>query len=388
MPQSIPPALPSAIPQVPRTGFAVWALVLGILSICGLPFLSIPAVILGHLALRRSKREPNRFGGGGLAVGGLVTGYMGLALTVIVVLVLTVVFRFRTQLEELESAPFAMDSIEVPEFPEPGDSVAAGNQGVTYYDVICQDDGPGGSMQMRVYLPEGEFAPETLPCVLVAPAGTNLLSGASLEGSDYHDETLPYAEAGMVVVQYSLDGHAPEDPDTAVMAMEANYEAFTDAGAGVVNGRNALEYALEELEVVDPERIYAAGHSSSGTLSLLMAAHEPRLAGALSYAPACDVYAMHRELTEEVGIGLILPGLKVFLKRSSPITHADKVTMPIFLFFSQDDMTASIDDAKAYRFALEEHGGEITFQTVPSGGHYYPMIERGIPAGIEWIQSR
>ena len=62
---------------------AIWALVLGILSIlcCGL-FAGIPAVILG----RQSKLQ----GGGGMAKAGEILGYIGIAFSVIwIILALT-----------------------------------------------------------------------------------------------------------------------------------------------------------------------------------------------------------------------------------------------------------------------------------------------------------
>jgi len=63
---------------------AVWSLVLGIAGFfacwacCG-PILSIPAVILGHISLVNIKRDPG-LEGKGLAIAGLVTGYVAIAL--------------------------------------------------------------------------------------------------------------------------------------------------------------------------------------------------------------------------------------------------------------------------------------------------------------------
>ena len=51
---------------------------------------------------------------------------------------------------------------------------------------------------------------------MIAPAGSNLLTGMSPGSADY-DECLPWAKAGFYVVLYSLDGspeglgHAPND---------------------------------------------------------------------------------------------------------------------------------------------------------------------------------
>jgi competence protein ComGC len=65
-------------------------LVLGILSlvlaiICIGPLLAIPAVIFGHIALSKINRSGGMLGGRGLAIGGLVTGYISLALIPVLV---------------------------------------------------------------------------------------------------------------------------------------------------------------------------------------------------------------------------------------------------------------------------------------------------------------
>jgi hypothetical protein len=76
----------STIPDQPKNcGLAVWSLVLGILAIaltvvCIGPLLGIPAVICGHLAYSRIKRSAGALSGGGLALGGLITGYLSIAL--------------------------------------------------------------------------------------------------------------------------------------------------------------------------------------------------------------------------------------------------------------------------------------------------------------------
>jgi competence protein ComGC len=66
-------------------GLATWSLVLGIAAIvlcvvCVGPLLGIPAVICGHIALGRIKRANGTMKGHGPAIGGLVTGYISIAL--------------------------------------------------------------------------------------------------------------------------------------------------------------------------------------------------------------------------------------------------------------------------------------------------------------------
>lgn len=71
----------------PRTGLAVTSLILGILSLltCLAPLTGVPAVICGHLARGRARRSPETFGGAGMALTGIITGYVSLALFGLVV---------------------------------------------------------------------------------------------------------------------------------------------------------------------------------------------------------------------------------------------------------------------------------------------------------------
>jgi type IV pilus assembly protein PilA len=68
------PSAPAA-PEV--SGKAIASLVLGFLS-CFLPA-AIVAIVLGHIARGEIKRDPRRWQGAGMALGGLILGYIGLA---------------------------------------------------------------------------------------------------------------------------------------------------------------------------------------------------------------------------------------------------------------------------------------------------------------------
>ena len=72
---------------VKTSGLAISSLVLGMLSLlCFGMFSGIPAVICGHLAQSTIRKSEGTIGGGGLAIGGLVTGYIGTVFTTITVL--------------------------------------------------------------------------------------------------------------------------------------------------------------------------------------------------------------------------------------------------------------------------------------------------------------
>ena len=78
----------------PSSNKAIASLVRGVLFLCAPA--SIAAIILGHFALADIKRSANRLTGHGLAIAGLVMGYLGIALTTIYIVF--VVFIVRTTL--------------------------------------------------------------------------------------------------------------------------------------------------------------------------------------------------------------------------------------------------------------------------------------------------
>ena len=80
------PPIASAAPQPKTSVLAIWSLVLGILSLaCFTIFAAIPGVICGHKALSKIKRSSGALTGQGLAIAGLVTGYLGIAWAVFMI---------------------------------------------------------------------------------------------------------------------------------------------------------------------------------------------------------------------------------------------------------------------------------------------------------------
>ena len=279
-------------------------------------------------------------------------------------------------------------NVPLPTFEQP--QPVGGQRGVQVREVRLTGTGqPGQSGRLRLYLPAGEHAPRSLACVLVGPAGSNLMCGMSLGDGD-HPEQYPYAREGLAVVAFEIDGNL--DLETADNSqMRRAYDQFSAAAAGIVNARNAFHYATTLMPEVDPARVYIAGHSSAATLSLLFAAHEPRLAGAIAYAPASDILGRLRGELGRVqfwALERLLPGVEEFLRVESPITHASKIRCPVFLFHAENDSNVPISDSQMMAQRLRSAGGNVTFDTVPVGDHYDSMIQQGIPRAIGWIKAR
>ncbi len=397
----LPPPVPPHHHRVPvrarSEGSATASLIFGLLGFC-VPFSGLIAVICGHVALPSIAKSSGARNGKGLAITGLITGYLSIGMWGW--LSARLVHEASVKKAELKAAsePFELRKVAIPTFPSLPEFQELEPGGVRVAQVSLGQGNPnaqpGTAMSFRIYLPAGsaEAAPQSLPCVIVAPAGTNLLSGANLDEFDenaYHKETLPYAKAGMVAILYSLDGEDPQDEgpvESVAERMRSAFLSFKAAGAGTVNARNAVEFAITRLPMVDPQRIFSAGHSSAAALSLLVAAHEPRLRGCLAYAPAVELEKHFLELLGTEGSADVLPGINEFVKRSSPLTHAARIRVPVFLFFADDDGMIPAGSYQPFVDALRQTNANVTLQTVPSGGHYQSMIDQGIPAGIEWMR--
>ncbi len=316
-----------------------------------------------------------------MAIAGLVTGYIGTLMTLgfagLMIYGMLEDTKVTGKPEDLFPLPES-GRITLPDLV--GGELMEGTR-VKIYEASASGGAPGGGTRFRILVPVGEHAAGALPCVLVAPAGSDLLSGMDLDEGDYFDETLPYAEAGMVVVSFSIDGPGGENESEA-------YQDFRHAGAGVANGWYAYQFASQKLPFVNPDRIFSAGHSSAGTLSLLLAAHLPGLAGSVAYAPACNLTTHFKEILDNPFTSFSYPRLEVFVKRASPLTHAAKTKVPVFVFGARDDDKVTSDEWRNYARAVEDAGGNAEVKTVPEGGHYQSMIDDGIPAGIEWIRAR
>ena len=70
----------------PTSGLAIGALVCGIAEIFTLGFAAIPAVILGHLARQNIRRTGEQ--GDGMAIAGLVLGYLGIGIWTLIIITL------------------------------------------------------------------------------------------------------------------------------------------------------------------------------------------------------------------------------------------------------------------------------------------------------------
>jgi dipeptidyl aminopeptidase/acylaminoacyl peptidase len=158
-----------------------------------------------------------------------------------------------------------------------------------------------------------------------------------------------------------------------------------NAEAGLLNARVAIEIALTRVAAIDPRRLYAAGHSSAGTLALLLAENESRLAGCLAYAPAVDLTIQYQRTAQEV-FGKLVPGANQLFTRFNPRANEAKIQCPVFLFYAEDDARFA-KQVRDLAERMKAEGKSVTLSSAPTGGHYDSMIQSGVPRGIDWLKS-
>jgi len=81
----------SHVGTIPTDGLAIASLVCGILAVivCYIwALFGIPAVIFGHMSLKKITNSATPISGNGMAIAGLVTGYIGIGIQIIMILTL------------------------------------------------------------------------------------------------------------------------------------------------------------------------------------------------------------------------------------------------------------------------------------------------------------
>ncbi len=234
-----------------------------------------------------------------------------------------------------------------------------------------------------VYLPKGAGPEQKVPVVLIPPAGSRLFHGMRL-GSDDRAEHRPYAEAGFAVVAFEVSGATAGVINTK--KTRAALRAFQAAEWGVVDAFEALAVARGKFPQIYRERVYAAGHSSAGTLALQIASSTNSIRACAVYAPVCDV----EEFVGESGLAMLdswVPGTSASLRNGSPINRVMAIHVPVFLFNAKDDNVVDPRTISAFREELARRRVRFEHVIAKSGGHYESMINVGIPEAIKWLKN-
>jgi dipeptidyl aminopeptidase/acylaminoacyl peptidase len=137
-----------------------------------------------------------------------------------------------------------------------------------------------GSLDLVAWISEAADQRASRPGVLFLHGGNALWQG-------HWNLTRPYLEAGYVAMMPALRGEN---------GLPGNFSGFYDETADVL----AAAEVLRAQPGVDPARLFLAGHSIGGTLTLLSAMSSPSFRGAASFSGNPDARAFFRHFPEDI----------------------------------------------------------------------------------------
>jgi fermentation-respiration switch protein FrsA (DUF1100 family) len=273
------------------------------------------------------------------------------------------------------AAPAASATVNFPDRPpmsSAGPGIVAGEVRLT--------NRVGITISVKVYLPEGNYAAQSLPAVMIAPAGSMCITGIALTNGDT-EEHLPYVRDGFAVIAYSLSGGFSGDPNTNRRGLQQAAEQFHAAGGGTIDAQDALSYALARFPEIHPDYIVAAGHSSAATHALMLSYKEPRIKAVAAYSPALNL--QERFGADASVLQRDLPRIRRWLDEYSADTLGTP-RCPLMIFHARDDDNTPFADSAGF---AKKYPSQVTLVPSNSGGHSGALMSTGVPAGIRFFRA-
>ena len=171
--------------------------------------------------------------------------------------------------------------------------------------------------EMAAYLSKpAEGSPAKLPAMVwitggFPPGGIGEAAWTALP-ADNDQSAKDYRQAGMLMMYPTFRGSFGNPG-----AQETLYGEVDDVLA-------AIEY-LRGLESVDPEQIYLGGHSTGGSLALLVAAAQPKVRAVISFGPVGDLRGYGDDSL------LFDPEQETEWQLRAPIRFLDAIKVPTFV---------------------------------------------------------
>lgn len=242
----------------------------------------------------------------------------------------------------------------------------------------------GQQIQCRVLLPPGFDPGKRYPMVLDIHGGPN---------SRFYDWYDPYqqiiATAGYVVLGVNCRGSSSYGLEFAKMVLgDWGGEDYRDIMAGVDE--------MCSRDYIDEDRIALHGASYGGYMGSWIIGHETRFKAAIVGAPVSNLHSFYG--TSDIGVSFTemnwsgtTEEFRDALLRHSPITYADNVTTPVFLYHGENDLRCPIEQGEQYFVALKRRGVEVEFVRFPDSPHGFrksghPMLRMECSRRIlDWL---
>ncbi len=192
-------------------------------------------------------------------------------------------------------------------------------------------------------------------------------------GNKYFDEVQAYARAGYVVLYSNPRGSSGYSEEWG-RAIRGPVDGGPGWGSVDYDDLMAVvDTALSEFDFVDPERLGVLGGSYGGYMTSWIVSHTDR------FKTACSERAVNNMLSEfgssdfgwfmKAYMGVFpFEDVKPYLDQS-PTTYADKITTPLLIMHSENDLRCNVEQAEHLFTILRFLGREVEFVRFPGESH-------------------
>ncbi len=208
---------------------------------------------------------------------------------------------------------------------------------------------PAPSGSLAAYLTPRPTAPGKHPAIVWMTGGDSNTIGDvwSPQPPENDQSAAAYREAGIVMMFPSLRG-GNDNP------------GMREAFYGEVQDILAAADHLATLDYVDPQRIYLGGHSTGGTLVLLVAESDPRFRATFAFGPVHDI-SLH-----DPGLLPVAMDDAREIRLRSPGYWLSSIRSTVYVF--EGDRDANTDELEWMR--SESRNSNIEFFIVPRTDHF------------------
>jgi dienelactone hydrolase len=235
-------------------------------------------------------------------------------------------------------------------------------------DYVEEVEFRSGTHRLKAWMSGHQQARQKLPAVLF------LHGGFELGAADW-DMALPYWEAGFVVMVPMLRGENGQAGTFSFL-----YDEVDDVLA-------AAEF-LADHPSVDSSRIFLAGHSAGGTLTLLAVEASSRFRAAASFDGSPDQQLLYDGSAAKPGNHAEIvfnPKDSHELQVRSPLAYVYSLKSPVRLYYSYE--ASVIAQRPSQRFAELARGRGLDAKATRVWGSHISHVARAMPRSIRFFKQ-
>jgi dipeptidyl aminopeptidase/acylaminoacyl peptidase len=235
-------------------------------------------------------------------------------------------------------------------------------------DYVDRIEYPSDGLHLKAWLARQPDTLHKLPAVLF------LHGGFELGAADW-DMAVPYWQSGFILMVPMLRGENGQPGTFSFL-----YDEVDDVLAAADQ--------LAKIPGVDATRIFLAGHSAGGTLTLLAIEASPRFRAAASFDGSPDLQLLYHGSASKPGTHrevVFDPAQTRELEVRSPLAYVRSVRTPVRLYYS--DEASAIIKLPSRRFVELAEAEGVDAAAVGVSGSHMNHVVRAIPQSIEFFRQ-